>query len=223
MNSPTIVINAAGRGSRLGLNKPKSLVEVHGQPILYWQLTQLCQHTCDVRIVVGYRGEEVASLARSLRPEISIIHNDQWQTTRTAGSLSRGCRGVQGRVISLDGDLLVHPEDFQIFVESHEDTIGVAAVNSSEPVFARIDDRDRCQRLAYNMVSEFEWTGLVNFDSRKVPEADGHVFQMIEGILPCQAARIRCWEVDTIADLERACRGWGDLLVQPERQRSQCA
>jgi choline kinase len=218
MNGPTIVINAAGRGSRLGFDKPKSLVNVLDQPILYWQLRLLCQRMADVRIVVGYRGGEVASLARSLRPDIRIIVNNEWQTTRTGGSLSRGAAGVQGRVVSLDGDLLVHPDDFRLVTDVTDDTIGITPVNSTEPVHAMLDDRGRCRRLAYGAVSDFEWTGLVNFDPRRVPAADGHVFEMIAGILPCAAKSVRCWEVDTVADLERALRGWKVVLAerQPE-------
>jgi choline kinase len=207
-----IIINAAGCGSRLGLGIPKSLVKVGAQQILKWQLTTMCRSEDTVRIVVGYMAEQVAELAKFCFPTIKVIHNDDWQSTKTAASLSLGAANWNGRCVSLDGDLLVHPGDFRQLVESGWDTIGVTAVSSQEPVCAEVDESGMCRAISYDTKSPWEWTGLVNFDPRRVPPAKNHVFEMIQGILPAVAIDVRSVEVDTLEDLRNANFAWSRLL-----------
>lgn len=223
MAKATIVISAAGCGSRLGMNLPKSLVKVHDKPILEWQLTEMCTNEDNVKIVVGYRGDEVAQLARKYRPNIEVLRNEDWRTTKTAASLSIGARAIQGRVVSLDGDLLVNPRDFRELVHAQGDTIGVSDVKSSQPVRAEVVDQLQCTRLAYESASPFEWTGLVNFDPRRVAAGQGHVFEMLQCILPCSAQYVDCCEVDTIQDLELADREWKKFVTAREVAREQAA
>lgn len=204
----TIVISAAGCGSRLGHNLPKSLVEVAGKPILAWQLTRLCRTDDRVRIVVGYKGEQVAALAKKHFPKIEILYNERWQTTKTAASLSLGAAGLTGRCLSLDGDLLVHPDDFRRLVDSPSDMIGTTEVSSTHPVYAVVDDDGLCHELTYTVVTPHEWTGLVNFRPSEVPGNTGNVFEMIDCLLPVRATRVRCAEVDTPADLLLAEQRW---------------
>ncbi len=216
MSQATVVINAAGCGSRLKMNIPKSLVEVAGCSILEWQLNELCQSVESVRIVVGYMGETVARLARRLRPSIEVIFNEEWKTTKTAASLSLGMLGVAGRCVSLDGDLLVHPADFYSFVSAQKDLIGVSKVLSSQPVFAIVDDSEACVEMSYTKLSPYEWTGLVNFDPPRVAPAKNNVFEMIECLLPAAIYPVRCCEVDTAGDLLAANRDWPRYLNYTE-------
>lgn len=222
MAKATIVISAAGCGSRLGMNLPKSLVEVHGKPILEWQLTEMCTDEDDVKIVVGYRGDEVARLARQFHRNVEVLRNEDWKTTKTAASLSIGASRVQGRVVSLDGDLLVNPSDFREFVYAQGDTIGITVAKSSQPVYAEVTNQLQCTRLAYESKSPFEWTGLVNFDPREVAPGQGHVFEMLQCILPCSARQVDCCEVDTVEDLELAERDWRNFIMR-EVARGQAA
>ena len=55
----TVVIAAAGIGSRLGMNLPKSLVEINGRTVLERLLTECLHDVADVRLVVGFRADEV--------------------------------------------------------------------------------------------------------------------------------------------------------------------
>ncbi|MEZ6138200.1 MAG: NTP transferase domain-containing protein [Pirellulaceae bacterium] len=215
MDQTTIVINAAGCGSRLGKNLPKSLVEIAGKPILEWQLTTLCQFGDAVRIVVGYRGDEVGELASRVFPGIEILQNKTWKTTKTAASLSIGANGLEGRCLSLDGDLLVHPEDFRRILLAGENMIGVTQPGTSHPVFADVNSSGFCTGLSYGKKSRYEWTGLVNFFPPEVPPSDRNVYEMIEGILPVAAMDIRCVEIDTPEDLLRADQDWPTLLEVP--------
>ncbi|QDV23489.1 NTP transferase domain-containing protein [Aureliella helgolandensis] len=216
MNEATVVINSAGCGSRLKMQIPKSLVEISGRPILEWQLRELCPSAPRVRIVVGYMGDQVATLARRLRPSIEVIVNEEWKTTKTAASLSLGMKGVRGRCVSLDGDLLVHPADFSQVLTADQDVIGIADVSTSHPVFAVVNDQNACTEMSYTKTSQYEWTGLVNFLPSSVAPGQGNVFEMIEDLLPTQTAKIRCCEVDTPADFLYANRIWPDYAQTME-------
>lgn len=218
MNAATVVINAAGCGSRLGMNIPKSLVEVAGRPILEWQLREMCQQLETVRIVVGYMREQVTELARRLRPSIEIIENNQWKVTKTAASLSLGMADVAGRCVSLDGDLLVHPADFWRIVSADHDVIGVTDTISAQPVFASVDAARACTAMSYSVISPYEWTGLVNFNPSQVAPAQNNVFEMIECLLPVPAVCVRCCEIDTPADFLNATRVWPQYVNTPERK-----
>ncbi|WP_448061652.1 NTP transferase domain-containing protein [Cellulomonas hominis] len=197
----TVVVNAAGLGSRLGLDRPKALLELEGRPLIAWQLAML-RDVPDVRVVLGYQAAEVADVVFAARPGATVVLNHQYSSTGTAASLMRGALGVSGRVVSLDCDLVVHPADLASFVHADEPVLGVLPVQSNEPVLVRVDgdapnlvargfDRERRD-------GDYEWSGLISFDprDRALGPTSGHVFQLVAGLLPMRAQVIRAREVD---------------------------
>jgi 2-C-methyl-D-erythritol 4-phosphate cytidylyltransferase len=65
------LILAAGSGERLGADRPKALVELHGRPLLAWSLEALCRVEAIERIIVALPpGTELGSdlLAGALSP-----------------------------------------------------------------------------------------------------------------------------------------------------------
>lgn len=85
MNMKAIIL-AAGRGSRmrnLTEELPKCLVELHGKPLLHWQLAALrAAGINEIALVTGYRSE-LLSL-----PGISTFHNPRWAETNMVSSLA---------------------------------------------------------------------------------------------------------------------------------------
>jgi L-glutamine-phosphate cytidylyltransferase len=79
------IILAAGRGSRMKHmtdNRPKCLVELHGKPLLEWQLAALNEAgISDVAIVTGYK-RELLSNRTSME-----FHNPRWAETNMVSSL----------------------------------------------------------------------------------------------------------------------------------------
>lgn len=209
--NPVVVINAAGKGSRLGLGIPKSLVKVCGCPIVEWQLRLLCRSVKDVRLIVGFDGDSLADFARSVRPDITIIRNSRWQETKTAASLSLGMEGVTSRCISLDGDLLVAPEDFEAVLQCNTDCIGVTQPCSEQPVFVEVTE-GLARQFSYSEPSDFEWTGIVNFRPVSLLPSDGNVFEMIRPILPLKIVHVRCAEIDTQNDYLSAIVFWEKII-----------
>lgn len=80
------ILLAAGRGSRmrhLTEARPKCLVELHGRPLLEWQLEALrLAGISEIAIVTGYRRESLA------RYGLVEFHNPRWAQTNMLSSLA---------------------------------------------------------------------------------------------------------------------------------------
>lgn len=203
----TVVVNAAGLGSRLGLDRPKALLEIDGRPLIAWQLAML-REVEEVRVVLGYQAAEVADVVFAERPDAMVVLNHDYASTGTAASLMRGASGVGNRVLSLDCDLVVHPDDLAAFIHAEEAVLGVLEVQSNEPVFVRVSDgADGLYARDFDReyrAGDYEWSGLIAFDpmSPHIGSTRGHVFEMVAGLLPIRAQVIRAREVDYSDEIE---------------------
>jgi molybdenum cofactor cytidylyltransferase len=76
--STAVALLAAGRGSRLGGDASKPLLEWRGRPLVAWALdAALGSGLAPVVVVVGYRADEVrAALARASRRSVSHVGVD---------------------------------------------------------------------------------------------------------------------------------------------------
>jgi choline kinase len=205
-----VVVNCAGEGRRLGLGTTKALVSVLGEPLIAWHM-KLLREVEDVVVVVGYQARKVIEAVREIRPDVAFAYNRDYSTTGTAASLALGCHGAPGDIVSLDGDLLVHPEDFASFRDAPGSLIGVAPPNTSDAVYAMVDDASRA--LSFNRAGQgLEWTGLLRVPGAAVAEArsnggaSGHVYEMLTPHLPIAAREVRAREIDTPEDYDRAIR-----------------
>lgn len=201
----TVVVNCAGMGSRLGMDCPKSLIELAGRPLIHWQL-DLLRDVSDVRIVVGFRSHELIEVVLAARRDVTFVFNHDYHSTGTAGSLVLGAKHTQQLVLSLDGDLLVHPDDFRAMLESNAEFIGVSTPNSQEPVYVRFGE-GREDSFAVEFSREFgdaEWTGLVQISASKLGANHYHVYQALEPHLPIRAAKMRARDIDTPEDYNSA-------------------
>lgn len=79
------LILAAGRGSRMKdmtEEKPKCLVELHGKPLIEWQLASLKGGgITEIGIITGYRRELLATYG------LREFHNPRWAETNMVSSL----------------------------------------------------------------------------------------------------------------------------------------
>jgi CTP:molybdopterin cytidylyltransferase MocA len=202
-----VVVNAAGLGSRLGLNRPKALLEVEGRPLIAWQLEML-RDVEDVRVVLGYRAAEVAEVVFSVRPDAMVVLNHDFASTGTAASFLRGAARADNHVVSLDCDLLVHPDDLRAFIDAGGPALGVIRQQSVDPVLVEVRDVDGgAAALQFSRDPQpdwWEWSGLVvvRSDDERIQGARGHVFEMVAPLLPLPAIEIRAREVDFEEEVE---------------------
>ena len=207
------VIAAAGRGSRLGFGIPKCLVEVGGRTILEHQLDLLvgCQ---DVRVVVGYRADDVRALIARLDRRVRVVENHEWETTNTLASLDLATRDVTSRCVIVDGDLVIDPDDFERFLaiagEGPDACIAATPAGTEDGVFVEFaadpDAHGRATVTEFRRApaTGYEWSGLALVHASSLRVRDGWVFSALEPGLPLRAGVVRAWEIDTVADLGRA-------------------
>ena len=198
----SIIISCAGMGTRLGIGTTKALIDINGKPLIIHQLENLPKDL-DVRIVVGYQAERVMEVVKAYRKDVTFVFNHEYKTTGTGASFSKGLVGANEVVIALDGDLLVHPDDLHAFLALDYDCIGGCDPTTDNPVLMTIDENDNVVEFSRERGS-LEWTGLVQIEQEKLTPGTGHVYQMLEPVLPIKVMKIRTKEVDTPNDYENA-------------------
>ena len=78
----TVVICAAGMGTRLGIGTTKALVHVCGKPLIIRQLELLNDYD-DVRIVLGYQADKVMEVVNKYRKDIMFAFNYDYANNHT--------------------------------------------------------------------------------------------------------------------------------------------
>jgi choline kinase len=212
----SIVINCAGMGRRLGLSQTKAMVIICGRPVIAWQLDAL-RWAKDIRIVVGYRAEEVIEYVNSIRNaknDIIYAFNRDYAITGAAASLVAGAAGSEESIVSLDGDLIVRPRDLRNFVELRTPALGILPINSDEPLAAFLD-RNGQMVTSFKEPSEphspaVEWSGLCQLKAEQIAHSKhtgrgrGNVYELVVPHLPLLAVPIDAREIDTSDDFQRA-------------------
>ncbi len=113
------IILAAGRGSRLEnftLDRPKCMVELHGQALLQWQMAALKSAGIeDVLVVTGYK-REVINL-----PENQTRYNPNWASSNMVASLLCASGDIREPVIISYSDIIYSPKTISELMVSEGD------------------------------------------------------------------------------------------------------
>lgn len=109
------VLLCAGIGSRLRPltdDRPKSLVEVGGEPILLRAVRTLVAHGVrEIVLATGYREDALRRALADAEIPVRYCPNEAFDSTQNSVSLSLCERAVGNRPFYLlDGDVLFHPE-----------------------------------------------------------------------------------------------------------------
>lgn len=204
-NTCSVVISAAGIGSRLGMNTPKCLVQINDKSIINHQL-DVIPKDAEVIVVVGYKARDVINHVSELRKDVVYVTNHNYLQTGTAASLRAATRISKERIISLDGDLLITAHDFEKFFSSNENLLGITNAISENPVGIECDENNYLVTdMKYGLTVKYEWSGLMNLEKKMVNAlGNGHVFEGLIQFLPLTYTQIDAFEIDTPKDLELA-------------------
>lgn len=118
-----VVILAAGRGSRLAPltdDRPKCMVELHGRPLIEWQLASLRDAGLrDIQVVTGYCAERIAALG------LPTIANKRWEDTNIVASFlcARNALTNDRPVIVSYGDIVFEPRVVSALIEAPGDIV----------------------------------------------------------------------------------------------------
>ena len=203
--SRTVVISCAGMGNRLGHGTTKALVEIDGKPLIIRHLEML-QNEKDIRVVVGYQSKKVIEVVRAYRSDIMFVFNHQYRETGTGASVAAAARYAGEYILSLDGDLLVHPDDMKKILAYEGEFVGGGEPETDDPWMVQTykeDGMEYASAFSHNEGS-YEWNGITQMKSQKMLKGTGHVFQLIEPYLPVPFMKLRTREIDTINDYDRA-------------------
>ena len=202
-----VVISAAGRGTRLGLGKPKCLAKVCGRTIIEWQLKSLRDLEVPTVVVVGYRAQEVIEFVAGLGFPVTFAFNPDYETTGTAASLKAGALKIKSKnLVSLDGDLLIHPSSMRRIVESDRILIGVSEQLTTDGVRVETDEQS-VRSFGRELKARLEWSGVFKAPTQVVHQfGDGDVYPNFNSLLPLSYFVAECCEIDTPSDLDAAKR-----------------
>ncbi|MDR7119209.1 NTP transferase domain-containing protein [Rheinheimera soli] len=203
------VISAAGMGTRLGLNKPKCLVEINGKPIID-HLLDLLKEIEQVRIVVGFMETELIDHVKRIRKDVVFVRNPEYKTTSNSHSLWLASKDINEAFLAIDGDMIIEPKSFKTFLsqcDGKKNIIGVAVAKTEEAVFVELDQQQQVTSFFRAPASGIEWCGIACFvDIAFTPYSERYIYQFIEDYLPLDSCLITCCEIDTPADLELATK-----------------
>lgn len=189
-------------GTRLGAGKPKALIDINGKPLIAHTL-ELLKDVDDVRIVVGYQAEKVIDAVNQYRNDVIFVYNHNYQQNGTGASVSLAKKYSKKFFLTIDGDILIHPNDMKKILKSEEEFIGVCEPSTDDPVLVDIDKNGLVTGFSRKH-GKYEWTGVTMLESNKVSSTDGHVFHLIEPLLPLKYKLIREKEIDTPNDYKNA-------------------
>ena len=196
----TVIICCAGMGTRLGIGTTKALMHIDGKPLIIHQLEALKDYS-DVRVVVGYQANKVIEIINSCRKDIMFAFNNDFKTTGPATSLRKGLLNSKEYVLSIDGDILVNPEDFKKLLSVDGEYLAISKRHSEEPILVEVEDNEA---IHFSQKGNFEWPGIVKLRTDKVFNNQEHTFDIIEGLLPIKAILVRSRDIDTPEDYENA-------------------
>ncbi len=205
-----VVIAAAGMSTRLGVGRPKCLVEVCGRKIIEYQLA-LLKEIPHVYMVVGFCEQEVIDFVSKLRRDVIFVRNPGFQHAKTLESYYLASRVVDGKTVFMDDDMILEPTSFQRFLRRGAEQPLLIAVSrriSEEPVYANMKSEEPLvvQDFSYTEKSGYEWANAVVMEASQIRSGKTHVFEYLRGFLPTQAAVIDRMEIDTPEDLRYAER-----------------
>ena len=131
-----VLVLAAGRGVRMGQltqDKPKVLIEVNGNPFLYYVLKNLQAVGIDeIGVVVGYKKEKVFNFVDKYGFNVKFIEQPNLLGTGDAVMRAKEWIGKENFIVIM-GDNLYSAEDIKNLVGMNDNFLRVAAFRSEHP------------------------------------------------------------------------------------------
>lgn len=203
----TVVIAAAGVGSRLGAGIPKCLAEVCGHAVFEYQLRAF-DWADEIRMVVGYHADEVIERVSTVSDRVVFVYNREYSATGLRQSYYLGAQGLTGKTLFLDGDTIMGNTASGLIQEAcktNEDFIAVVRTLSENPIYAGVQDGN-VQWFSYERQSEYELANAAFMDAERLEYLSTLFYVQLEQYLPTKAILIESLEIDTPADLRHAER-----------------
>ena len=123
MNNISIVILAAGKGSRMKSPKAKVLHSISGKPMLYHIVKESLHVSDDVTIVVAHQKDAVIAEISKDFPHVTFVTQDDVNFPGTGGAM-KNVIAKNEKVLVLNGDMpLITAEALQGFLHTNADIV----------------------------------------------------------------------------------------------------
>lgn len=220
----SIVIFAAGCGTRLGASVPKFLVEVDRRPIFQHQLEALRDVPGEIYVVCGYRAALLMQLmladlspGEPARSRLTFIYNDQFSGPQ-CGSIARVMAVIphDRPAMFVDGDMLFSAKTAASLASEKKTTVALRTAPTADAVMATLDENQRLKGFARGQDTAGEWANLAIYHPLHLPlvaETSNsgtcrHHFEIINELVNrgvCVHTRFAEFaEVDDVEDLRSA-------------------
>lgn len=207
----SVIISCAGIGSRLGLGLTKALVQINNNSLISWQL-KLFKKVEDVRIVIGFQGNEIINEVRKFRNDVIFCFNHRYFETKTGASFYLGARHGNPEAIAWDGDLLVHPDDVKNLLHTSGEYICYSDKTSEDIVFVQTNEKGEVLNFSRES-GDFEWTGPACMLKKNLVYCSQNVFNMFESLCPMRGIKVRAYDIDTYNDYLRVSEITKDWIL----------
>lgn len=122
-NKISIIILAAGKGSRMKSPKAKVLHSISGKPMLYHIIKASLELSNDISVVIAHQKEEVQSQMEEFFDDINFVVQDAQNFPGTGGAM-KNVSPKNEKVLVLNGDMpLITAEALQGFLDTDADVI----------------------------------------------------------------------------------------------------
>jgi len=119
----SIVILAAGKGSRMKSNKAKVLHNISGKPMLYHIIKASREISNDITVVIAHQKEAVEAQMRSYFDDIHFVIQDAQNFPGTGGAMI-GVKPKNEKILVLNGDMpLITSSALAGFLDTNADVI----------------------------------------------------------------------------------------------------
>jgi bifunctional UDP-N-acetylglucosamine pyrophosphorylase/glucosamine-1-phosphate N-acetyltransferase len=183
VTAPTVVILAAGQGTRMRSATPKMLHDLCGRPLVEWPIRAAREAGADKVVVVGGPNGE---LEGALPDGVELVVQREPRGTGDAARVGAERLDGEGTVVILNGDTpLVTPEVIAGLVEAHDRSGAAATIATME-----LDDP-----AGYGRVVRGPDGGVENVVETKDPadatDAERRIHEVNGGLYAFDAARLR--------------------------------
>ncbi|STQ87839.1 bifunctional UDP-N-acetylglucosamine diphosphorylase/glucosamine-1-phosphate N-acetyltransferase GlmU [Helicobacter pullorum] len=123
-NKLSIVILAAGKGTRMQSQTPKVLHQICGKEMLYYSIKESLKLSDDVSVVLGYKAQEIQEAMEQYFPNtLHFILQDLENYPGTGGAL-KNYHPKYKKVLVLNGDMpLIQADELKHFLSLNSDII----------------------------------------------------------------------------------------------------
>ena len=119
----SVIIMAAGKGTRMKSNLPKVLHKISGKEMLYYSIKEAKKLTNNIEVVVYHQKEKVIESMKKYFDDINFITQDHENFPGTGGAV-KCCKPKNEKVFILNGDMpLITSEELQKFSEIEADIV----------------------------------------------------------------------------------------------------